>query len=450
MTTQNPSQITENQSTNSQSSIFDYLEYFLLLHLLEILLLIIPYGVLLYLLPLFIISPLLIFSNKSKQIWWQVERKLYSYLPYLVAFYPYRRNYSLVAYGEYEKLQNILENYPNDCGIVIANHQTAVDISTLIQFWGAISKKISGFGIISWIQDYLLGILPTGWVSKIHGDFFVLQSVDVNQLTKLTQCKRSSKNIRHKVEEGLRNHVKSIFQRHRFLQFFPEGGFFENRKASSRRFAKNNNLPHLEHVNLPRTAGMSSIINVLNENDWLERDQQENRESADSDINNNNFKLLVHSDKKKVRHLITLTICYPNKSKPWSVWDVLFRLPVKHRQNCYVHIKIESLNNMPLPSVEDCQNPKNNPKIKQPEKNQSKETIKNKMHEPFETFLISKFQEMDKIKAQFYENGGAAGISAENTYDLTLSRCKLWGHYLLSWVCGTAVIAGVTCLILFA
>ena len=91
----------------------------------------------------------------------------------------------------------------------------------------------------------------------------------------------------------------------------------------------------------------------------------------------------------------------------------------------------------------------NNPKIKQPEKNQSKETIKNKMHEPFETFLISKFQEMDKIKAQFYENGGAVGISAENTYDLTLSRCKLWGHYLLSWVCGTVVIAGVVCLILF-
>jgi len=78
----------------------------------------------------------------------------YSTLPYIVSIYPNRRNYNLKAYGDFQKLQKILETNPYDCGIVIANHQTAVDISTLIQFWGGISKKstpsasLAGFKII--------------------------------------------------------------------------------------------------------------------------------------------------------------------------------------------------------------------------------------------------------------------------------------------------------------
>ena len=414
------------------------------LYFLEILLFVIPYGITFYLTPLFILLPLKL-CPPTKRLWWTVERTLYKTFAYLVPFYPNRRRYNLKAYGDFKKLQKILEdkNHQNDCGIVVVNHQTTVDISTLIQFWGGISKKLNAWGVVCWIQDYLLGVLPSGWVSKVHGDFFVLQSVDVNSLTKCTQCHRSSKKIRHKMEIRLREHSKNIFKRHRFMQFFPEGGFYLNRKESSRRFAEKNGLKVLDHVALPRTAGMSSIMNELDESGWLAKNSQNTSTAADEVFQNPSETQNLSQKDKKVRHCIFLTVAYPDQQRPWSVFDVMTGkiLSPEKREHAYIHIKVMDICQVPLPIVDQPQYNREGEII-------NKKPIKEKMQEPFEQWLINEYGEMDKVLSEFYSNEEEDDLG--EVYDLSLSGFWLWFHYFGSMLTGLGWIAGVVCLCIYA
>ena len=334
---------------------------FSILWLFEVFLTIIPFGLIFYVFPLFFLLPVYVIH---KSTWYKIEKRLYSILPWIFLSYPHRRKYHVRAYGDYKKLQKILLNDTKNLALVIANHQTPSDIAVLIHFWHRINpnKKISHFSDLTWIQDYLLSVIPTGWVSKIHGDFFVLQTQDINCLTKCTQCSTNDKKIKEQQPIKLRNYVKKIMQRHRFLQFFPEAGLFCNRKAGSQRFAEKHGFPVLENVALPKTTGFTTIVDELFQEGYLGEETKNNS--------------------RKVKHFIRLTISYPDIEKPWNpahmISSGIFGRKDKY---AHVHCHIESADNIPRPIID----------------NDNKKDVAEKMLEPCEQYL-------HKYKKIFVEN----------------------------------------------
>ena len=60
----------------------------------------------------------------------------------------------------------------DDPAIVIANHQSTADVPTMMY---ALHAKKNAIKDIMWIQDMILRYLDFGWVSLVHGDFFIEQ-----------------------------------------------------------------------------------------------------------------------------------------------------------------------------------------------------------------------------------------------------------------------------------
>ena len=118
------------------------------------------------LLPLYLISP---------KIWYSIESKLYSWSAFGLAIFTKRSGTKISVYGEVEKLRTALRGSSDDMFVVMSNHQTPVDVSVLSMFWQAIDSKSNHFGGVSWVQDFILKVLPTGWMSRVHGDYFLLQ-----------------------------------------------------------------------------------------------------------------------------------------------------------------------------------------------------------------------------------------------------------------------------------
>jgi len=397
---------------------------FTVLWVLEVFITIIPFGLLLYVFPLAILSPVYLVHKKT---WYKIERKLYSILPWIFLSYPHRRNYSVNAYGDVKKLQKICQQSRNELGLVIANHQTPSDIAVLIHFWHRINPKASHFSDLTWIQDYLLSVIPTGWVSKIHGDFFVLQTQDINPLTKCTQCTTDTEKIKDSQPIKMRRYVSKIMKRHRFLQFFPEAGLLCNRKEGSQRFAKKYGFPVLENVALPKTTGFTTVVDELYKNNYL-------GENSDS-------------KKRALKHLIRLTISYPDIEKPWSPVNmigsgILFR----KRKVAHIHCHVESAENIPKPIDSEFS---------------TTDQLAEKMKEPCEQFLLQQYVEMDKILAQFYQPSEVVSsvtpdselIKAQpdigQVYELEVPGCPLYFAYSIA-VCSLGIFIAVpVCLALY-
>ena len=62
----------------------------------------------------------------------------------------------------------------DDPAIVIANHQSTADVPTMMY---ALQAKKNAIKDIMWIQDMILRYLDFGWVSLVHGDFFIEQVI---------------------------------------------------------------------------------------------------------------------------------------------------------------------------------------------------------------------------------------------------------------------------------
>lgn len=341
---------------------------FSILWLFEVFLTIIPFGLVFYCIPLLLLTPVYCVHKKT---WYRIEKTLYSILPWAFLAYPARRDYHVRAYGDYKKVQKLCNSDNNDLALIIANHQTPSDIAVLIHFWHRINPKKSHFSDLTWVQDYLLSVIPTGWVSKIHGDFFILQTQDINCLTKMTQCSTSDKTIKESQPVKLRKYVDKIMKRHRFLQFFPEAGLFSNRKAGSQRFSEKHGFPVLEHVALPKTTGFTTIIDELYQKKYL---GQENDGTE---------------QKRRVKNLIRLTISYPDIEKPWAPAEMITSSIFCRKQKyAYIHCHVESANNIPEP-IADAAN--------------SKKSVAEKMREPCEQYLLQQYVEMDKIQEKFYQ-----------------------------------------------
>lgn len=60
----------------------------------------------------------------------------------------------------------------NDEAIVMMNHQTTADVPTLMYAFSQFGNLCRS---MMWIQDMVFKYSQFGWVSLVHGDFFVLQ-----------------------------------------------------------------------------------------------------------------------------------------------------------------------------------------------------------------------------------------------------------------------------------
>ena len=60
----------------------------------------------------------------------------------------------------------------DDRSAVMANHQSTADVPSLFY---ALQNKGNVINNIMWIQDVLFKLTDFGWVSMVHGDFFIQQ-----------------------------------------------------------------------------------------------------------------------------------------------------------------------------------------------------------------------------------------------------------------------------------
>jgi len=383
--------------------------------------------------PLLLVSPIWLVSRHA---WYWIEKKTYNWSAYSLNLIGSRWGYTVRAYGDIEKIRRIIKDHPDDLGIVIANHQSLIDIWALIVFWTRIVPDENHFQDITWIQDYVLGIVPFfGFRCKLHGDFFVLQGEDINPFTKLFKCVRSSKQLRSKLEGDLRSHVKKIVKRHRFLQFFPEAGLFHKIKGSRRRFAEKHGLPKLEYVAIPKTGGFAFMLDEMHKN---------------NDIGH------VKETKRKVKHLIRLTISYPDINKPWTIGNMIEN-PVSvddNRSNCYIHVHVEDIENVPRPKIDD---PVKLDLMLPPEEAKFARDIRAgaKMKEPFEQYVLQQYVAMDEVQRKYYEARHAVD-NKERTeiipdyVDLTFPRGIMILNYILGYLTLLVWPAAIACAVFFA
>lgn len=133
--------------------------------------------------------------------------------------------------------------------LVMVNHQSTADVPLL---FACLTDKADGYVIqnVMWIMDKFFMYLNFGWVSVVHGDFFIKQGKEMreNQLQMLSE------------------HLENVYKprNRKWIVVFPEGGFLRKRKLTSQKFAKKKDLPHLENVTLPRVGCFSTTLDHLN------------------------------------------------------------------------------------------------------------------------------------------------------------------------------------------
>lgn len=129
--------------------------------------------------------------------------------------------------------------------MILSNHQESGDVPAMMNI-------VAYFNIArttTWIIDRMFRWTPFGIVSQWHKDFF----------------SQEGKASRDKVINKLQTHFSTTyFERgHKWLVFFPEGGYVKNRGESARRFAQANNLPPLYNVSTPRATAFVQIVRAF-------------------------------------------------------------------------------------------------------------------------------------------------------------------------------------------
>jgi len=226
--------------------------------------------------------------------------------------------------------------------VLMANHQRPSDIALLMR---GLQSKDGFYRRNMWIMDWLLQFLTFGWISKAHGDFFLLQPVDAQRLSKVfgdlltKDSQASTVLLQNKV---LRNFYDKSFSS---VIMFPEGGFLEKRKPGSDRYADKIGHPRLQHVALPRSGAFEAVVKCL----------------------------LKAEDNKKL-WIIDVTLGYP---QPITAAQYLFRF-LHPKQNFVLHYKAFCANELFQEGV----------------------TLQNA-----QKFLLKRFSEKNEMLATFYKTG---------------------------------------------
>ena len=186
------------------------------------------------------------------------------------------------------------------------------------------------------------------------------------------------------------------------LQFFPEGGFYKNRLAGSHRFAERHGLKKLNHVALPRTNGFSYILDELAKNNMIDR----------AYFN------------RSVKWCVRLTVIYPDQKNPWDLYDMITGSKVN--EETFIDVKVCPVNSIPLPTPDDGKG------------------ISEKVKQPFESWLMNEYGEMDKTISGFYESNGG---NLKNTMEVKMKLSKMVLAYIIGIFSAFCIISSVTRLI---
>lgn len=232
------------------------------------------------------LSPLIFFNP---DLYWYIEGQFFKYLLLMVASWGWTAGHKYYDVGE-----DVSSCFDQEC-VVIVNHQSTGDVPSLMT---VLQNKSQIIPRMLWIMDRFFKWTNFGLVSAIHGDFFI----------------RAGKDTRDAQLVRLKNHLQNVYgsRKRQWIVLFPEGGFLRKRIEVSQRFARKNNLPHLEHVSLPRAGALHTIVNTLHPSTCTTLNGY-----FSNDGNANHFpkKLDLQTDSDKVRPIkwaIDITIGYPN------------------------------------------------------------------------------------------------------------------------------------------
>ncbi|XP_076810257.1 acyl-CoA:lysophosphatidylglycerol acyltransferase 1-like [Clavelina lepadiformis] len=240
----------------------------------------------------------------NSNIFWDLEGKVFdAYLKIVSSWLDY------AGHTVYECGDDI-SKFSYDESIVMINHQTPNDIGTMMR---ALQGKNCQFRRSCWIMDWVFQFFNFGWVSKGHGDFFLMQAPDANRFGKILNFNPEESRLEQPAL--LEKNIISNFceRKRKWILLFPEGGLLRKRRSGSQRYAKKNGFPILQHVALPRIGAIQTIINTLgvcyhdvdyNLNNW-------NGETNAADLN---------APSGKLKWVVDVTIGY---TRPSSILEYL-------------------------------------------------------------------------------------------------------------------------------
>ncbi|XP_078494702.1 acyl-CoA:lysophosphatidylglycerol acyltransferase 1 [Ciona intestinalis] len=206
---------------------------------------------LLYVLLLILMQPLRLVRGQT--FWW-VEGMIYDSYLAIVSSWSDQAGHTILESGD--DISKITE----DESLLLLNHQSPSDIGTIMR---CLHGKNFVFSRTIWVMDWLFQFLNFGWVSKCHGDFFLLQPTDARRLPKwfVGDISKSNAIQQTRLSDCVRNNFSN--RNRKWVIVFPEGGFLSKRRSGSQRFARKNDLPILEHVALPRSGAVQCILDTL-------------------------------------------------------------------------------------------------------------------------------------------------------------------------------------------
>lgn len=240
------------------------------------------FGIPSYLTWFLLLQPLRMYNPK---LFWKIESILFQCLLTIVTTWLYFGGYTIVESGD--SLEGILD----DEAVVLVNHQSTSDVPVVMS---ALHNKSLVLGKVMWVMDDIFKYTNFGWISYLHGDFFIVQG----------------KEARSDSLERLESHINSIYKTtfKKWIILFPEGGFLRKRRFRSQEFAKKNQLPVLQHVTLPRVGALKVIIDNLTPQPTVNKDNRTPQATANGVIPCTKESQL---NQKTLKWIIDMTIGYP-------------------------------------------------------------------------------------------------------------------------------------------
>ena len=209
-----------------------------------------------YTILLFLLKPLKFYSES---LYWKIEHILYDHTILIVSYWTDLAGHEVLESGE--NVAGLLNN--KNC-IVMINHQCPSDIGIVMR---ALYKKENFFHTSMWVMDWIIQFCTIGWVSKGHGDFFLLQPVDAKMYACILSKKKLDQDSILLMKNGIRQNLNHCERNLRSVLIFPEGGFFKNRKAGSDKYAYKIRHKILRHVALPRVSGFEAVLKAMEHKD---------------------------------------------------------------------------------------------------------------------------------------------------------------------------------------
>ena len=209
-----------------------------------------------YVILLVFLKPLKLYSES---LYWKIEHILYDHTILVVSYWTDFAGHRILESGE-----NVAKLLRNKNCIIMVNHQCPSDIAIVMR---ALYNKENFFQTSMWVMDWIFQFFTFGWVSKGHGDFFLLQPVDAKKYVWFLGKKVLNQDSTLLMEQSVRKNIKCCERNLSSVIIFPEGGFLKKRRAGSNKYAHKIRHKVLQHVALPRVSGFQAVLKSMAHND---------------------------------------------------------------------------------------------------------------------------------------------------------------------------------------